>query len=93
MAKIVLRARNHKYIEDMENKCKLFLQNCEKFSWFIIRYFGKEYYNELVALANNDEDVELNNRLNDVWFRLPDHIFNIRENPEGWAEFLQCIEE
>ena len=77
----------------MNSTSDLFLRNCDKFRWFIVRYFGEEYYNECVQLANDGKNGELYNRLNDVWFRLPDHIFNIRENPEGWYEFLSILEQ
>ena len=31
--------------------------------------------------------------LNQAWFELPDAEFNLKENPPGWREFLNVIEE
>lgn len=77
----------------MENKCQLFLQHCEKFRWFITRFFGEEEFERCKKLAEDNLESELLSELNGVWFYLPDDQFNIREMPEGWSEFLQCIEE
>lgn len=30
--------------------------------------------------------------LNRLWFELPDHIYNIIENPEGYQELLNLVE-
>ena len=73
--------------------CKEFMGKCDKFRWFIVRYYGEDYFASLVELAENGKNVELANRLNRVWFELPDNIFNIMENPPGWWEFLSLIEE
>jgi hypothetical protein len=73
--------------------CQRFLELLPKFQWFIERWFGQKTVDYLKQLANDSKEVELSNKLNDIWFELPDDIFNIRENPEGWNEFLSLIEE
>ena len=73
--------------------CKRFIELLPKFEWFIKRWFGQETVDYLVSLANENKEEELSGKLNDIWFELPDDIFNIRENPEGWNEFLSLIEE
>lgn len=73
--------------------CKRFLQLLPKFQWFIKRWFGQETVDYLKQLANDDKEAELSNKLNDIWFELPDDVFNIRENPDGWNEFLSLIEQ
>lgn len=77
----------------VKDKCALYLKNCHKFRWFIKRWFGIDKYKELNRLAWNNEQSKLMNELDDIWFKLPDHIFNIIENPDGWKEFLNVIED
>jgi hypothetical protein len=73
--------------------CQRFLELLPKFQWFIKRWFGQKTVDYLKQLANDGKEEELSNKLNGIWFELPDDIFNIRENPEGWNEFLSLIEE
>lgn len=73
--------------------CQRFLELLPKFQWFIERWFGQKTVDYLKQLANDGKEEELSNKLNGIWFELPDDIFNIRENPEGWNEFLSLIEE
>ena len=73
--------------------CQRFLELLPKFQWFIKRWFGQETVDYLKQLANDGKEAELSGKLNDIWFELPDDIFNIRENPDGWNEFLSLIEE
>lgn len=73
--------------------CQRFLELLPKFEWFIKRWFGQKTVDYLKQLANDGKEEELSNKLNDIWFELPDDVFNIRENPEGWNEFLSLIEE
>ena len=71
--------------------CKSFLEKKEDFKWFIIKYFGEEYFEYLIKLSES-ENGRLISELNDVWFKLPDDQFNIIENPKGWSEFLSLVE-
>lgn len=71
--------------------CKSFLEKKEEFKWFIIKYFGEEYFEYLIKLAES-ENGRLISELNDVWFKLPDDQFNLIENPKGWSEFLSLVE-
>lgn len=73
--------------------CKRFLELLPKFQWFIKRWFGQETVDYLKQLANEGKEAELSIKLNDIWFELPDDVFNIRENPDGWNEFLSLIEQ
>lgn len=71
----------------------LFLNNKNKIQWFIDQYFpGK--FDRLLELSTNDNNAaELSYELNNIWYLLPDNQFNIIQNPPGWEEFLQIIEE
>lgn len=73
--------------------CQRFLELLPKFEWFITKYFGQEETDRCKTLAEKNEESELLNKLNDIWFYLPDYIFNIRENPKGWSEFLSLIDQ
>lgn len=75
------------------NKCEQFLDNKDKFQWFIVEYFGVSIYFDCVDYAQSGDEVTLMNMLNLIWFRLPDHLFNIRTNPSGWSEFLSLLED
>ena len=63
----------------------------QKMNWAV-----KKYYPMLapqIEVARKANDVKACRDLaNDLWFFLPDHIFNIRENPPGWKEFLDFLE-
>lgn len=78
-------------LQIVRDTCKSFLEKKDEFKWFIVRYFGEEYFESLIKLAES-ENGRLISELNDVWFKLPDHIFNIKENPKGWSSFLSIIE-
>lgn len=75
------------------SKCELFLQTCNKFEWFIVKWFGVVLFDFCKKLAERGDESSLLSVLNTIWFDLPDDIFNIKENPEGWNEFLAIIEE
>jgi len=77
----------------MTDYCKQFLEKNSEFKWFIIRYYGNDKNEYLKQLATENRESELRKILNDIWFRLPDHIFNIIENPPGWNTFLEFVEE
>lgn len=57
------------------------------------RHLWEGTFYELKALRNAEDQQKLMGLLNTIWFELPDHIFNIRENPEHWDKFLQLIEQ
>lgn len=73
--------------------CEKFLQLLPKFEWFIKRWYGQKTVDYLKQLATDNKEAELSNKLNAIWFELPDDVFNIKENPEGWLEFLSVIEQ
>lgn len=73
--------------------CKRFLELLPKFQWFIERWFGQKTVDYLKQLANENKEAELSNKLEGIWFELPDDVFNIKENPDGWNEFLSLIEQ
>jgi hypothetical protein len=78
---------------EMTDYCKQFLEKNSEFRWFIIRYYGNDKNEYLKQLATENRESELRKILNDIWFQLPDHIFNIIENPPGWNTFLEFVEE
>lgn len=63
-----------------------------KFEWFIKKHITKEGQAKLKEARDKNQPQEIRMILNDIWFVLPDHIFNIKENPKGWKEFLSLIE-
>ena len=73
--------------------CKDFLEKCELFKWFVVEYYGDDFYETLVGMAQCGEDKWLSAMLTRVWFELPDSKFNVCVNPPGWHEFLSLIEE
>ena len=80
-------------IEDhVENVvCKRFLEVKEDIRWFVDKYFPNKML-VLEEMAKENKGMELFNQLNDVWFHLPDNVFNIMENPKGWDKFLSLVE-
>ena len=72
---------------------KKFIEVYPSFAWFITRWFGQTTLDTCIKLASEGNDSELGAILNEIWFALPSHIFNIIESPEGWSEFLFVIEE
>ena len=61
--------------------------------WFIEKYFGKQKLVEMKEMARKGEEDRLKAECNDIWFRLPDSIFNVRERPRGWMLFLRLVED
>lgn len=72
--------------------CAKFLELLPMFQWFIERWYGSSTVDYLKRLAYQNNEVELSNKLEAIWFELPDDLFNIRENPDGWSEFLSLLE-
>ena len=68
-----------------------FLEHLPSFRWFIADYFGEDAVEKLVQMAR-DKNNSLLAALNDIWYQLPSGMFNIRENPPGWSEFLDLLE-
>ena len=69
---------------------KVFDKTKDKFQWFIEEYFPGTWQ----AILSNREGGHRGAMIflmNDVWFKLPDHKFNIKESPKGWNEFLFLI--
>jgi len=64
-----------------------------KFEWFIKHYFKQNTIDLLKQCRKEENVAALLEALNTIWFRLPDSQFNIKENPNGWTEFLNVIEE
>lgn len=73
-------------------KCKYFLENAELF-WFIPEYFGEETLSQMCEYALRRDYHSLKCIAEDIWFKLPDNIFNIKENPSGWTEFISFLDD
>lgn len=73
--------------------CSDFLEGVSEFGWFIEKYFGAQKLVHMKELAHKGEEDSLRSECNDVWFRLPDNIFNVRERPRGWMKFLSLIDD
>ena len=65
----------------------------EAFHWFIDEYFFDDVWIALERFRDKRGRFTMITILNFVWFELPDHKFNIIENPPGWNELLHLIEE
>jgi len=65
------------------------IPNCK---WFIVRYFGINEWQKLQAMEMQENHQGLMNHLQQMWFELPDHVFNILNDPPGWSDFLHLIE-
>ena len=73
--------------------CADFLEHKGEFRWFIEKYFGSLKFTTMVQLAEEGKEDQLKAECNDVWFRLPDSILNVRERPRGWMQFLKLVED
>lgn len=71
--------------------CKEYIKRKENY-WFIKQYFGLEKFRDLWNLAAVDKEEELYHELNEIWFSLPDNVFNISVNPKGWSDFVNLLE-
>lgn len=69
-----------------------FMESYAQMEWFIVKYFGQGYFNNLKAAAEAGKDQDAEIALNEVWFHLSDNLFNIMENPKGWSELLSIVE-
>jgi len=76
-----------------EETLRLFDENYPKFKWFIEEYSKPELLTLLESTRERKDVAALLTILNGVWFYLPDNRFNIIENPKGWTEFLDIIED
>ena len=63
-----------------------------KFVWFVRFYFGKKVEENMIMNRIDQDVAKLLNNMNQIWFELPDHKFNIIEDPPGWSMFLALIE-
>jgi len=87
-----MREIGKKYKEFVDQVPKKFLATMENMRWFIIQYFGNDTMNSLINLANEGNGKKLIDMLSNIWFELPDNLFNIVENPPGWEDLLAIIE-
>ena len=71
---------------------ELYDKHYGKFKWFIEKYFPGAIV-ELAQYRENNNQNSMLVILNDIWFELPDGMFNIMVNPPGWTEFLELIED
>jgi hypothetical protein len=86
--------RNEKVTKvELDEYCQAYLREHKLFDWILERYYGKEKVLELWNLAQAGESEHIKNIMNGIWFDLPDHIFNIRNNPPGWEQFLHFVED
>lgn len=79
--------------EYYKQKCETFILIEPKIQWFIRKYFGEHFLQELSEIARRGEGPLLFDRCNMIWYELPDNLFNIRENPPGWSDFLSLLED
>jgi hypothetical protein len=70
-----------------------FDQNKDKFKWFFDRYFDPCVWTDLMGAREREDHSKMDIIMNIVWYELPDSRFNIQNNPTGWSEFLQLLEE
>jgi len=70
---------------------QLFDETKDNFKWFFDKY-GYDW-NKLMKYREEENQDKMFSYMNDVWFDLPDHIFNIMNMPKGWNEFINLLEE
>lgn len=63
-----------------------------EFEWFIVKYFGRELWRQLIVARKEENIITMLAMMNEIWFELPDGIFNIYNSPKGWNSFLWLIE-
>ena len=76
----------------LDSFCKDFLKLQYKFKWIIKRHFGDDVVTELTRLAILNESSILYQKLDSIYWDLPDHIYNIKENPDGFSELLYLVD-
>ena len=76
-----------------EELLKEFDEGLPEFQWFIEEYFKPIVLERLQRAREKQQIGEMRLLLNNIWFALPDNKFNIIENPKGWKEFLNVIED
>lgn len=81
----------HRLTPENSTVIERFNANKDKFKWFIEEYFPNKFI-ILEEMAKDGKGVELLAELNNIWFFLPDNIFNILNMPKGWGEFLNVVE-
>lgn len=80
------------YTENDKEWLELFDKTNTTFKWFFDTYFESEVWEQLILYRNQENIQLMMGIMNNVWYMLPDHKFNIIENPKGWSEFLTLIE-
>ena len=67
-------------------------ENKRHFLHFINKYLGNYEVKSLNKLAHQRNQAKLFSRLMIIWTLLPENVFNIENNPQGWKEFLEVID-
>ena len=93
MQELLIRSLDMAKSKQPSDFCKEYLKRRELFRWFIEKYYGLKKYVDLMNLAEENEEDQLRHELNNMWFELPDNVFNIQNNPPGWESFLDLIDE
>jgi len=83
------------YNTDTKEWFELFDKYQPKIKWFIDQYFPGTMLKlrTLRKLGTKHDQRQVIDMLSDIWFKLPDSKFNIMEDPPGWTEFLELIED
>ena len=74
---------------EKEEWLRLFDETKNEFRWFLEDY---GYWDAIEKARLDDDYVIMSDIMNQAWFMLPEHKFNIMENPRGWSEFLNLLE-
>ena len=72
---------------------KYYDENKLSFKWFILQYFQADIWLGLEKDRKDENRAGMTTTMNLIWYQLPDHRFNIINNPLGWSEFLHLVEE
>ncbi len=67
-------------------------ENYTKFEWFFEKYGFTKEWNSLLIYRDKEHRGAMLTIMNRVWFELPSNIFNIKNMPKGWDEFLYLLE-
>jgi len=65
----------------------------EKIEWIFDEHDFQTSWEKLLEYRVQNDKTNMQRVLSRVWYLLPDEVFNIRNNPKGWNEFLSLIED
>ena len=87
-----MEENKNEFIDFSADVIAKFNKSKEDIKPIIVKEFGEGVWEELMKLVDDGKGKKVYNVLTNMWFVLPDHKYNIIENPPGWNEFLSVVE-